>query len=44
MEDVTDPEEVKINAKVDRSVCFYGYVRGTHFKNKCVIHIPGWFA
>lgn len=41
MEDVTDPEEIRKNQKCDRSVCVYGYVRGTHMKNHCAIHIPG---
>ena len=41
MEDVTDPELLRQNAKCDRNVCLYGYVRGTHFKNDSHLHIPG---
>ena len=41
MEDVTDPELMRLNPKIDRSVCLYGYVRGVHFRNKASIHIPG---
>lgn len=41
MEDVTDPELLRQNKKTDRSVCLYGYVRGTHLKNQSSIHIPG---
>ena len=41
MEDVTDPEAVRQNNNVDRDICLYGYVRGTHFKNNSSIHIPG---
>ncbi|KAK3583604.1 hypothetical protein CHS0354_039426 [Potamilus streckersoni] len=41
MEDITDPELVRINPKCDRKVSLYGYVRGTHLKNNIEIHIPG---
>ena len=41
LEDVTDPELVRRQAKCDRSVCLYGYVRGTHFHNHSHVHIPG---
>ena len=41
MEDVTDPEKMRVNPKIDRSVCLYGYVRGTHFKNHSQVAIPG---
>jgi ribosome biogenesis protein BMS1 len=32
MEDLTDPETVRVNPKVDRKVTLYGYVRGTNLK------------
>ncbi|CAH1795459.1 unnamed protein product [Owenia fusiformis] len=41
MEDLTEPDAIRINPKVDRNISLYGYVRGTHFKNKSNIHIPG---
>ncbi|XP_064633506.1 ribosome biogenesis protein BMS1 homolog [Lineus longissimus] len=40
-EDVTDPEAIRQDAKCDRKICLYGYVRGTHFKNHSSVHIPG---
>lgn len=43
MEDVTDPELVRVNPATDRTICLYGYVRGTHFRNKSEIHIPGTY-
>uniref|UniRef100_A0A8C5GCE2 Ribosome biogenesis protein BMS1 homolog n=1 Tax=Gouania willdenowi TaxID=441366 RepID=A0A8C5GCE2_GOUWI len=41
MEDLTDPEKVRIDPKCDRTASLYGYLRGTHLKNKGQIHIPG---
>ena len=41
MEDVTDPEAIRLNQLVDRNVCLYGYVRGTHLKNHSHLHIAG---
>ena len=41
MEDVTDPEVIRQNEKTDRSICLYGYIRGTHMKNNCQVHIAG---
>uniref|UniRef100_A0A667ZBR4 BMS1 ribosome biogenesis factor n=1 Tax=Myripristis murdjan TaxID=586833 RepID=A0A667ZBR4_9TELE len=41
MEDLTDPEKVRIDAKCDRTVSLYGYLRGTYLKNKSQVHIPG---
>ncbi|XP_077206989.1 ribosome biogenesis protein BMS1 homolog [Paroedura picta] len=41
MEDLTNPEEVRVNPKCDRKVSLYGYLRGAHLKNKSQIHIPG---
>ncbi|XP_033758019.1 ribosome biogenesis protein BMS1 homolog [Pecten maximus] len=40
-EDITDPETVRRNGKCDRSISLYGYVRGTHMKNRSNVHIPG---
>ncbi|PAA67329.1 hypothetical protein BOX15_Mlig002466g2 [Macrostomum lignano] len=40
-EDATDPEEVRQNAKCDRKVLLYGYVRGAHLRNCTEVHIPG---
>jgi len=39
-EDITDPEIIRKNKKIDRNVLLYGYVRGTNMK-KQQIHIPG---
>lgn len=41
MEDLTDPEKVRTDPKSDRTVSLYGYLRGTHLKNKGQVHIPG---
>ncbi|XP_033104643.1 ribosome biogenesis protein BMS1 homolog isoform X2 [Anneissia japonica] len=41
MEDLTDPEEVRQDPKCDRTVSFYGYVRGTPLKSGSNIHIAG---
>ncbi|KAJ8264708.1 hypothetical protein GJAV_G00152840 [Gymnothorax javanicus] len=41
MEDLTDPEALRVDPKCDRTVCLYGYLRGTHLKNKTQVHIPG---
>ncbi|KAK5851363.1 hypothetical protein PBY51_002165 [Eleginops maclovinus] len=41
MEDLTDPEKVRTDPKCDRTVSLYGYLRGTHLKNKGQVHIPG---
>ncbi|XP_071945540.1 ribosome biogenesis protein BMS1 homolog isoform X2 [Antedon mediterranea] len=41
MEDLTDPEEVRQKPNCDRTVSFYGYVRGTPLKNGSNIHIAG---
>ena len=32
MEDVTNPEDMRINPKCDRRVSLYGYVRGAHLR------------
>ncbi|KAM4525831.1 ribosome biogenesis protein BMS1 homolog [Fundulus diaphanus] len=41
MEDLTDPEKIRIDPKCDRTVSLYGYLRGAHLKNKGQVHIPG---
>lgn len=41
MEDLTDPEAIRLNPKCDRTVSLYGYLRGTFLKNKGQVHIPG---
>lgn len=41
MEDLTNPEDIRLNPKADRKVSLYGYLRGAHLKNKSQIHIPG---
>jgi len=41
IEDITKPDLIRQNEKCDRSVCFYGYVRGCPLKKNAYIHIPG---
>lgn len=41
MEDLTNPEHIRVNAKCDRNISVYGYVRGTNLKNRSNVHIPG---
>ncbi|KAG1696682.1 Ribosome biogenesis protein bms1 [Nymphon striatum] len=41
MEDLTDPETIRTDSKCDRTVCLYGYSRGSYFKNRSYVHIPG---
>ncbi|KAJ7984632.1 hypothetical protein DPEC_G00356780 [Dallia pectoralis] len=41
MEDLTDPEMIRVDPKCDRTVSLYGYLRGTFLKNKGQVHIPG---
>lgn len=41
MEDLTDPEKIRMDPKCDRTVSLYGYLRGAHLKNKGQVHIPG---
>ncbi|XP_075073238.1 ribosome biogenesis protein BMS1 homolog [Mixophyes fleayi] len=41
MEDLTNPEDIRLNPKCDRKVSLYGYLRGAHIKNKSQVHIPG---
>ncbi|NXS55209.1 BMS1 protein, partial [Brachypteracias leptosomus] len=41
MEELTNPEDIRINPKCDRKISLYGYLRGAHLKNKSQIHMPG---
>merc|ERR1712226_1591160 len=41
LEDISNPEDVRVNAKCDRKVSIYGYVRGAHLRNKARVHLPG---
>lgn len=41
MEDVTPPEQIRLNAKTDRSVCLYGYMRGIPLNKRSMVHVPG---
>ena len=41
MEDITDPESLRVNPKVDRNISLYGYIRGTSIKNHSNVHIAG---
>lgn len=40
-EDVTDPNAVDENSACDRSIVYYGYVRGTHLKPGMKVHVIG---
>ncbi|RKO99486.1 hypothetical protein CXG81DRAFT_30194 [Caulochytrium protostelioides] len=41
VEDITDPAVVQANPKVNRSIAFFGYVRGLPLKQNTPVHIPG---
>ncbi|XP_061490924.1 ribosome biogenesis protein BMS1 homolog [Rhineura floridana] len=41
MEDLTNPEDIRVNPKCDRKVSLYGYLRGAYLKNKSQLHIAG---
>ncbi|KAM3834706.1 ribosome biogenesis protein BMS1 homolog [Vipera latastei] len=41
MEDLTNPELLRVNPKCDRKVSLYGYLRGAHLKNKSQVHMAG---
>lgn len=41
MEDLTNPEDIRLNPKCDRKISLYGYLRGAYLKNKSQIHMPG---
>lgn len=40
-EDVTDPNLIAADPQCDRSVTFYGYVRGSHLKPSTKVHLLG---
>ncbi|XP_033193694.1 ribosome biogenesis protein BMS1 homolog isoform X2 [Bombus vancouverensis nearcticus] len=41
VEDLTSPELIRQNPKVDRTISLYGYVRGIPLNKETSIHIPG---
>ena len=41
MEDITDPEQVRLDESIDRTVAVYGYMRGQNMLPSQKIHIPG---
>ncbi|XP_035907903.1 ribosome biogenesis protein BMS1 homolog [Anopheles stephensi] len=41
MEDITNAEQIRLNAKCDRNVVLYGYVRGVPLKKENMVHIAG---
>ncbi|XP_015587396.1 ribosome biogenesis protein BMS1 homolog [Cephus cinctus] len=41
IEDLTAPELIRQNPKVDRTISLYGYVRGVPFNKQSSVHIPG---
>ncbi|KAI8912692.1 hypothetical protein EDD86DRAFT_202057 [Gorgonomyces haynaldii] len=41
LEDLTDPEQIRVSPKQDRTVALYGYLRGTNLKSGAKVHIPG---
>ncbi|XP_053548069.1 ribosome biogenesis protein BMS1 homolog [Bombina bombina] len=41
MEDLTNPETIRLDPKCDRKVSLYGYLRGAYLKNKSEVHIAG---
>ncbi|XP_067203933.1 ribosome biogenesis protein BMS1 homolog [Linepithema humile] len=41
IEDLTPPELIRKNPKVDRTISLYGYVRGIPLNKETSIHIPG---
>ena len=38
---ISNPLYVRVNAKCDRRISLYGYVRGAPLRNKSRIHLPG---
>ena len=41
-EDITNPNEIEHSqGECDRTIIFYGYVRGTHFKHQMRVHVIG---
>nr|XP_027199860.1 ribosome biogenesis protein BMS1 homolog [Dermatophagoides pteronyssinus] len=41
MEDLTNPDEIRLQPKCNRKVCLFGYSRGSNFKPNQAVHIPG---
>ncbi|XP_043592079.1 ribosome biogenesis protein BMS1 homolog [Bombus pyrosoma] len=41
VEDLTSPELIRQNPKVDRTISLYGYVRGIPLNKEASVHIPG---
>ncbi|KAI0244266.1 Glycoside hydrolase 2 (Mannanase, beta-galactosidase) [Massospora cicadina] len=41
LEDLTDPEVIRVNPKCDRAITLYGYLRGTNLKPNTQVHIAG---
>lgn len=42
IEDITNQEAIRLNAKCDRNVVLYGYVRGIPLKKDSTVHIAGF--
>jgi ribosome biogenesis protein BMS1 len=40
-EDVTDPNMIDDDPDCQRSMVFYGYVRGTHLRSTTAVHLVG---
>ena len=41
LEDVTDPEMLRLEPKTDRKISLYGYLRGTNMKGHQAVHLAG---
>ncbi|KAI9294112.1 DUF663-domain-containing protein [Neoconidiobolus thromboides FSU 785] len=41
IEDLTEPETIRLNKKCDRTVSLYGYLRGTNMRVNTMVHVPG---
>lgn len=41
MEDLTPPERVEADAKCDRDVALYGYLRGAPLRPGATLHVAG---
>ncbi|KAJ3345642.1 Glycoside hydrolase 2 (Mannanase, beta-galactosidase), partial [Kappamyces sp. JEL0680] len=41
VEDLTDPEALRLDPKMDRTVSLYGYLRGSNLKANTKVHVPG---
>ena len=41
MEDVTPPAVIERNPQAARSICLFGFVRGTFLKPGQKVHVPG---